>query len=59
MAGKWIQAIHLKKGALHSDLNIPPGKKISASILGQAAKRPGKTGQRARLALTFKSFRHK
>lgn len=33
MAEKWIQKIHMKKGALHGMLNIPQGQKIPASKL--------------------------
>ena len=30
---KWIQKIHMKKGALHKQLGVPQGKKIPASKL--------------------------
>jgi hypothetical protein len=29
----WIQKIHMKKGALHSQLGMPQGKKIPAKKL--------------------------
>ena len=58
MAEKWIQkAIKPQnKGALHKALGVPADKKIPAKKLEAAAKKPGKTGQRARLAKTLKSF---
>jgi|GEM_PF-925712 len=56
---KWIQEIDLKKGALHRDLGIPQGEKIPLRVLKAAAKKPGKVGQRARLALKLRSFKTK
>jgi hypothetical protein len=56
---RWIQRIHLKKGALHRQLGIPVGEKIPLSLLHATAKEPGKLGHRARLALTLRTFRHK
>jgi hypothetical protein len=53
---KWIQAAHIKKGALHRELGVPEGKKIPASKLAAAAKKGGKLGKRARLAQTLKSL---
>lgn len=55
---KWIQGAHIKKGALHKQLGIPQGQKIPASKLAKAAKAGGTLGKRARLAETFKSFKH-
>ncbi len=57
---KWIQKMHMKKGALHKSLNIPEGKKIPESKLEKAehSKNPT-TAKRARLAETLKSFYHK
>lgn len=49
--------LNLKKGALHKELGVPMSKKIPAGQLAKAAKAPGKLGQRARLAETFKSFK--
>jgi hypothetical protein len=53
---KWIQkAIHpSKKGSLRKALGAKDG--IPAKKLEAAAKKPGKIGQRARLAKTLKSF---
>ena len=57
MAKKWIQKAIKKPGALHKDLGVPAGKKIPAKKLNAAAKKPGKVGQRARLAKTLKGMR--
>jgi hypothetical protein len=40
-------------------LGVPEGKKIPAKKLAAAAKKPGKTGQRARLAETLKGLKKK
>lgn len=55
---KWIQkAIKPEtKGALHAQLGIPKGEKIPKSVLSSAAKKTGKLGRRARLALTLSKF---
>lgn len=58
MAGeKWIQKAIKKPGALHKELGVPEGKKIPAKKLSAAAKKPGKLGQRARLAETLKKMK--
>jgi hypothetical protein len=56
---KWIQkAIHPgKKGALKKALNVPAGEKIPAGKLASAAKKGGKMGQRARLAMTLRKLK--
>lgn len=58
---KWIQnAIKPgKKGALHKQLGVPQGEKIPADKLAAAAKKGGKVGQRARLAMTLKKLKKK
>ena len=56
MAKKWIQAMHMKKGALHKEMGVPEGKKIPASKLSAAASKGGTLGRRARLAQTLKGF---
>ena len=53
----WIQKAIKKPGALHKQLGVPAGKKIPAGKLAAAAKKPGKLGQRARLAQTLKGFK--
>lgn len=56
MAEKWIQKAIAKPGALRKTLGVAEGKKIPAKKLEAAAKKPGKTGQRARLAKTLRGF---
>lgn len=55
---KWIQAALSKKtkGALHKDLNVSQKKKIPLSKLKAASDDPGKTGKRARLAMTLRKL---
>lgn len=55
---KWIQKAIKKPGALHAQLGVPQGQKISASKLNAAANKGGKLGQRARLAKTLKGMDH-
>lgn len=55
--GKWIQEAIKKPGALRSALGAKEGKPIPAKKLAAAAKKPGKMGQRARLAETFKGLK--
>lgn len=57
--GKWIQKAIKKPGALRKQLGAKPGKPIPASKLAAAAKKPGKIGQRARLAQTLKKMKKK
>jgi hypothetical protein len=57
MAEKWIQKAIKKPGALHEQMGVPAGKKIPAKKLAAAAKKPGKLGQRARLAQTLKGMK--
>ena len=56
---KWIQkAIHPgKKGALKKALHVPTDEKIPAGKLAAAAKKGGKLGQRARLAMTLRKLK--
>lgn len=56
MAEKWIQKAIKKPGALHRELGVPADKKIPVKKLEAAAKKPGKVGQRARLAKTLRGF---
>lgn len=48
--------MHMKKGALHKELGVKAGKKISAKKLNAAAKKGGKEGRRARLAKTLEKL---
>ena len=57
MAKHWIAGAIKHKGALHKELGVPLGQKIPASKLAAAAKKPGVTGKRARLAETLKGFK--
>ena len=56
-AKKWIQAAIKHPGRLHEELHVKAGEKIPAKKLAAAAKKPGKLGQRARLAETLKGFK--
>jgi hypothetical protein len=57
MAEKWIQKAIKKPGALRKELGVKEGKTIPAKKLAAAAKKPGKMGQRARLAETLKGMK--
>jgi hypothetical protein len=59
MAKNWISGAIKKPGALHKELGVPQGKKIPEKKLEAAAKKPGKEGQRARLAETLKGMKKK
>lgn len=52
----WIKGAVKHPGALRQELKIPKGKKIPEKKLEAAAKKPGKIGQRARLAQTLRGF---
>jgi len=56
---KWIQGAIKKKGALRKTAGAKKGKTIPVATLRKLAKKKGKTGQRARLALTLKKMRKK
>jgi hypothetical protein len=53
----WIKDAIKKPGALRSELGVKKGEKIPAKKLASAAKKPGKLGQRARLAETLKGMK--
>lgn len=61
MAKKWIQKTGIDrpghKGRLHRALGIPEGTKIPATLLASAAKRKGRVGREARMALTLRHMR--
>jgi hypothetical protein len=57
MSEKWIQKAIKKPGALRAQLGVKAGKPILAKKLASAAKKPGKMGQRARLAETLKGLK--
>lgn len=53
----WIAGAIKKPGALRESLGVKKGKPIPAKTLAAAAKKPGKMGQRARLAQTLKKMK--
>ena len=57
MAEKWIQKAIKKPGSLRATLGVKEGKTIPAKKLAAAAKKPGVTGRRARLAQTLRGFK--
>ena len=59
MKKDFIQKEIKKPGVLRKSLGIKKGKKIPASKLRAAAKKKGKLGQRARLAMTLKKLNRK
>jgi len=60
MAKKFIQEMHMKKGALHKELHVPEGKKIPEKKLEKATHSKNPTERkRAVLAETLKSFKKK
>lgn len=56
---KWIQKAIEKEGALRKTMKTKEGKTIPVSKLEKAAKKGGKTGKRARLALTLRKLNKK
>ena len=53
----WIQKAIKKPGALRKSLKIKKGQRIPLKKLQAAAKKGGKLGKRARLALTLRRLR--
>lgn len=53
----WIQGAIKKPGSLRKSLGVKKGEKIPAAKLNAAAKKPGKLGQRARLAKTLRKMK--
>lgn len=53
---KWIQQAIEKPGALRKSLKVKAGENIPAGKLEKAAKKGGKLGKRARLAMTLKKL---
>ena len=49
----WIAGAIKKPGSLRKELGAKAGQPIPAKKLAAAAKKPGKLGQRARLAKTL------
>lgn len=57
MAKNWIAGAIKKPNALRKSMGVKGDKPIPADKLAAAAKKPGKMGQRARLAQTLKGFK--
>jgi hypothetical protein len=57
MTKNFIQKAIKKPGALRAELGVKGDKPIPAKKLAAAAKKPGKLGQRARLAETLKKMK--
>lgn len=55
----WIKSAIKKPGALRKELDVKSGEKIPAKKLQAAAKKGGKLGKRARLAITLKKMNKK
>ena len=53
----WIKDAIKKPGAFRKELGAKKGEPIPAKKLAAAAKKPGKIGQRARLAETLKGMK--
>jgi hypothetical protein len=56
---KWIQKAIKHPGALREQLHVKGDKKIPQSKLKAAAKKSGKLGQRARLAINLSKMHKK
>jgi hypothetical protein len=56
-SANWIQSAIKKPGSLRASLHVKKGEKIPAKKLSVAAKKPGITGKRARLAQTLKGLK--
>ena len=52
----WISGAISKPGALRRTLGVKEGQPIPRAKLEAAARKPGKTGQRARLAITLRKM---
>lgn len=56
MPKDWIKGAIKKPGALRKSLGVKKGKDIPVKKLQVASKKPGKLGQRARLAMTLRNL---
>ncbi|MDE3073834.1 MAG: hypothetical protein KGJ86_00260 [Chloroflexota bacterium] len=56
--GHWVAGAIKNPGGLHKNLGISKSKTIPKSTLRAAAKRTGKVGKEARLAITMEGFHH-
>jgi len=55
----WIQGAIKNKGALRKELKVKKGQKIPMEELAKAAKKGGKEGKRARLAMTLRRMNNR
>ncbi len=56
VSSSWIKGVIKQPGALRKTMGVKKGEKIPTEKLAKAAKMPGKTGQRARLAQTLRKL---
>jgi hypothetical protein len=56
VAEKWIKGAIKKPGALRAAMGVKKGETIPVGKLAAAAKKPGRMGQRARLAQTLRKL---
>lgn len=56
MAKNWITGATKNKGGLHRSLGVPIRKVIPLSMVMSAAKKKGKVGAQARLALNLRTL---
>lgn len=59
MKKNWIKEAIKNPGALRKTAGVKKGEKIPAKKLNELAKKPGVTGQRARLAKTLSGMKKK
>lgn len=52
----WIQNATRNRGGLHKSLGVPMGKTIPLATVMAAAKKKGKVGAQARLALNLRTM---
>lgn len=56
MAKNWIAGAVKRPGSLRKALGVKEGENIPAKKLEEASKKPGRIGQKARLAKTLKKL---
>ena len=55
----WIKKAIKNPGALHRQMGVPEGENIPKGKIAKAAKKGGKLGRRARMAMTLATFKKK
>jgi hypothetical protein len=58
-SGNWIAGAVKNKGSLHRALGVKQGEKIPKAKVAAAAKKGGKVGRQAKLAITLGKLRGK